>query len=61
MTTMDDGVSGVASTLSSISMPSSTEMGLMPSLISDSRTPSFSPMPVPDQTDHSSATQRQRG
>ena len=33
----------------------------MPSLISDSKTPSFSPIPAPDQTDHSSATHRHCG
>ena len=42
-------------------MPSSTEMGLMPSRVSDSSTPSRSPMPAPDQTDHSSARHRQPG
>ncbi len=55
------GAAGVASTLRSISIPASSEMGLMPSLTSDSKTPSFSPMPAPDQTDHSSATQRHCG
>ena len=42
-------------------MPSSVAIGVMPSRISDSRTPSRSPMPAPDHTDHSSARHRQFG
>ena len=54
-TTSTGGTAGSASTRRRISIPSSVGIGVMPSRINALTTPSFSPIPVPDQTDHSSA------
>ena len=45
----------------STASPLSSEIGVMPSRMSASTTPSFSPMPAPDHTDHSSARARACG
>ena len=46
---------------SRIRTPSSGWIGMMPCRIRESTRPNRSPIPTPDQTDHSSARQRQRG
>ena len=61
LTTTTVGASGSASNRRMTCTPWSGAMGVMPSRVSASTTDSRSPMPTPDQTDHSRQRARQRG